>query len=105
MARARISEFESDHLRQTVRSLQERHSWQERSKLAKNSDRSYLTGLIGTAMCAPRGTRTRDRADLNGDDKDYALNSYETHHLHLDTKRTEELLYVAHCLPLSHRLL
>ena len=27
-------------------------------------------------------------------DKDYALNAYETHHLHLDKNRTDELLYV-----------
>ena len=53
------------------------------------SDRVHRYGYVGLK------TRTgKKRRGPEWEDKDYALNAYETHHLHLDTKGTEELLYV-----------
>jgi hypothetical protein len=54
------------------------------------SDRVHRYGYVG--LKTGKGKKPRGP---EWDDKDYALNAYETHHLHLDTtRRTEELLYV-----------
>jgi hypothetical protein len=53
------------------------------------SDRVHRYGYVG--LKTGKGKKPRGP---EWDDKDYALNAYETHHLHLDTKGSEELLYV-----------
>jgi hypothetical protein len=54
------------------------------------SDRVARSGYVRAGNEGKRGARGVEWAD-----KDYALNAFETHHLHLDRTGTEELLYVS----------
>ena len=54
------------------------------------SDRIHHFGYV-----RPTALQNKKRRGLvEWEDKDYALNAFETHHLHLSPKGTKELLYV-----------
>jgi hypothetical protein len=63
---------------------------------AGNDLTPYLSDRLGRSgyVRAPKGGKQRPHG-VEWADKDYALNAYEIHHLHLSRTGTEELLYVS----------
>ncbi len=53
----------------------------------------YLSDRIGCFGYVPTNRKAKQRG-VEWGDKDYALNAFETHHLHLRLKGSRELLYV-----------
>ena len=65
-------------------------------KIEKGDDLTpFLSGRIHRfGYVRPTAHRNKKRGLVEWGDKDYALNAFETHHLHLSRKGTKELLYV-----------
>jgi len=66
------------------------------AKIEKGEDLTpFLSDRIGRFGYVRQKVKKGKRRGIEWGDKDYALNCYEMHHLHLKPKRTRELLFVS----------